>query len=598
MATPTVIGRYEIVAELGSGAMGSVFKARDPAVGRIVALKTIHSAALSGEHGGEYRARFYREARASGVLAHPAIVPVFDVGEHEGAPFLVMEFVEGHTLADAIRNGERFALERVCEIGQQLAEALGYAHRQGVIHRDIKPANILMTSREVYGSERPRITDFGIAKLASSDLTTTGQLLGTPSYMPPEQFTGAPIDGRADLFSLGVILYSLATGEQPFAGETVTAVSYKVVYTEPIPPSKLNPAIPAGLEAVVLKCLAKSPAARYQTGEELAQDLATLRANPNATIAAAPAPAAMDPNATAAAAASSISHPPAQWPAVAQKPAAPARTLSHQTKIEIVSAVSLLAVAAAVAGAWFWPRLHHDQPAPPHQQVVTVPAPQPIVPSVSPFSAPTPAVEEPKAPASKPAVTAKPAPSKPTAATAKTTPPPATNPANSTSPPATKPAPTPAQAANPATAPAAKPAPSAPAQPRPSATAQPAASAATDPHKLDPNANSKFKIELSHVPNGLPITVQMNKTVYLSFVTGDKTDLNNLFVPPGIQTFRVTAQNGTKQVVSNIVSNEFKAKKKKNLKIELRNQGTVPAGAAAPLTSGASIFISLSTPLF
>ena len=179
------------------------------------------------------------------MLAHPAIVPVFDVGEHEGAPFLVMEFVEGRTLADAIKNGERFTLDRVCEIGQQLAEALGYAHRQGVIHRDIKPANILMTSREVYGSERPRITDFGIAKLVQSEITTTGQLLGTPAYMPPEQFTGAPIDGRADLFSLGVILYSLATGEQPFPGETMTAVSYKVVHTEPVPPAKLNPAIPA-----------------------------------------------------------------------------------------------------------------------------------------------------------------------------------------------------------------------------------------------------------------------------------------------------------------------------------------------------------------
>ena len=268
MAAQTFIGRYEIIAELGRGAMGSVFKATDPAVGRTVALKTIHSAALSGEQSEEYRARFYREARASGVLAHPGIVPVFDVGEHDGAPFLVMEFVEGRTLADAIKKGERFTLDRVCEIGQQIADALGYAHRQGVIHRDIKPANILMTSREVYGSERPRITDFGIAKLAASEITTTGQLLGTPSFMPPEQFTGAPIDGRADLFSLGVILYSLATGEQPFPGETMTAVSYKVVYTEPIPPSKLNLAIPAGLECVILKCLAKNPGNRYQTGEE------------------------------------------------------------------------------------------------------------------------------------------------------------------------------------------------------------------------------------------------------------------------------------------------------------------------------------------
>ena len=209
MGFPQVIGRYEIIEELGRGAMGSVFKAKDPAVGRIVAVKTIHSAALSGNQSQEYRERFYREARASGALAHPGIVPVFDVGEHDNAPFLVMEYVDGRTLADALKNGERFTLDRVCEIGQQIAEALGYAHRQGVIHRDIKPANILLTSRQVYGSERPRIMDFGIAKLAASEITTTGQLLGTPAYMPPEQFTGTPIDGRADLFSLGVILYTM-----------------------------------------------------------------------------------------------------------------------------------------------------------------------------------------------------------------------------------------------------------------------------------------------------------------------------------------------------------------------------------------------------
>jgi serine/threonine-protein kinase len=586
MAAPTFIGRYEIVAELGRGAMGSVFKATDPAVGRTVALKTIHSAALNGAQAEEYRARFYREARASGVLAHPGIVPVFDVGEHEGAPFLVMEFVDGHTLDSAMKKGERFTLDRVCDIGQQLADALGYAHRQGVIHRDIKPANILMTSREVYGSERPRITDFGIAKLAASEITTTGQLLGTPSFMPPEQFTGAPIDGRADLFSLGVILYSLASGEQPFPGETMTAVSYKVVYTDPIPPSKLNPAIPAGLESVILKCLAKSPANRYQNGEELARDLATLRANPNATLAST-APAASDPNATLAAAPSSISHPPAQAYAAAQKPpAAPAKKPSKQHKIETIIAAVLLVVAAAGACAWFYLHLH-QHPAPPQSQAVTAPAPQPAAP------APLPAVQGTVVPEHEPAAPAKPEPvkpaaGKPQAAAAKTTPPPQQQP----QPPATKPAPTPTPAAGPAPAPAAKPAKSAT---PPAATP---ATPASDPHKLDPNANSKFKIELSHIPNGVPLTVEMNKAVYLRFISGDKTDLNNLFVPPGVQTFRVIAQNGGQQVNSNIVSNEFKAKKKRNLKIELRNQGTVPAGAAAPLTSGATIFISLSTPLF
>jgi len=271
------IGRYEIIDELGRGAMGAVLRARDPAVGRTVALKCILSGALAGDQTNEFRERFYREARAAGALAHPGIVPVFDVGEDEGTPYLVMELVQGRTLADALKAGERFSLERVCEIGQGIAEALGYAHRNGIVHRDIKPANILMTSKEVYGSERPRITDFGVAKLAGGEITTTGQLLGTPAFMPPEQFTGAPIDGRTDLFSLGVILYRMATGEQPFSGETITAVSYKIVHTDPIPPSRLNPAVGARLESVLLKCLAKSPADRYQTGEDLAADLAAVR---------------------------------------------------------------------------------------------------------------------------------------------------------------------------------------------------------------------------------------------------------------------------------------------------------------------------------
>ena len=143
---------------------------------------------------------------------------MFDVGEHEGMPFLVMEFVTGRTLADAVKKGERLSLDRVCEIGQKIAEALGYAHQHGVVHRDIKPANILLTSREAYGIERPKITDFGVAKLAEGQTTLTGQMLGTPAFMPPEQFTGAPIDGRADIFSLGVVLYWMATGEQPFPG--------------------------------------------------------------------------------------------------------------------------------------------------------------------------------------------------------------------------------------------------------------------------------------------------------------------------------------------------------------------------------------------
>jgi serine/threonine-protein kinase len=170
---PQTIGRYQVLEELGHGAMGNVYRAKDPAMDRVVALKTIKPEILSGDQGKEFRERFYREARAAGALAHPGMVPVFDVGEHEGTPFLVMEYVTGRTLADAVKFGGRFSVERACEIGQQIAEALGYAHQKGVVHRDIKAANILLTSKEHYGIERPKVTDFGVAKLDSAQITCT-----------------------------------------------------------------------------------------------------------------------------------------------------------------------------------------------------------------------------------------------------------------------------------------------------------------------------------------------------------------------------------------------------------------------------------------
>ncbi|MGD0681611.1 MAG: serine/threonine-protein kinase [Terracidiphilus sp.] len=382
MSTPKTIGRYEILDELGHGAMGSVFRARDPAMDRIVALKTIHTMALASEQGGEFRQRFYREARAAGALAHPGIVPVFDVGEDEGMPYLVMEYVKGQTLDHAIKKGERFSLERVCEIGQQIAEALGYAHHNGVIHRDIKPANILLTLAEAYGSERPKITDFGVAKLTAGEITTTGQLLGTPAFMPPEQFTGMPIDNRADLFSLGVILYWMATGEQPFHGETMTAVSYKIVHTEPIPPAKLNPAIPAKLEGLILKCLAKNPANRYQTGEEIAQELALLRADSKASSLQSTAPLSrgtgkasedtFDLNSTLP------SNPPSAAGAkTAKKQSQPA------TKRDLLLVTVVVLIAAVVVGGWYRRQLRHHA-----RQQTTSEATSSSQPEMAPIPAP------------------------------------------------------------------------------------------------------------------------------------------------------------------------------------------------------------------
>jgi serine/threonine protein kinase len=672
MGVPERIGRYEIVAEIGRGAMGSVFKARDPIVGRIVALKTIHSAALAGEQSHEYRARFQREARASGVLAHPGIVPVFDVGEDEGAPFLVMEFVDGRTLADAMKKGERFPLDRVCDIGQQIAEALGYAHRQGVIHRDIKPANVLLTSREVYGSERPRITDFGIAKLAASEITTHGQLLGTPSFMPPEQFTGTPVDGRADLFSLGVILYSLATGEQPFAGETMTAVSYKVVYTEPIPPSKLNPAISPRLQAAILKCLAKNPAERYQTGEEVAQELTAIRLSPGAAANLTALPA-LDADATLGPVQAGVtagSLPPSPVSSLRLgEPSAPltvqANSATAQTKpasstgsgtgtgqkrkpvtVETLFAVILLGIAGlgiAIAGGWFTfqhlidlaMHKHPQVSAPvsqPVQPVVTVPQVSTTQPTadqsqtngaqtsgaqmsgVQTSGAQTTGAQTTTPAASAPAANAPSsatgsAPTAASAAPAKTTAKNSASPASKQAalkakssakavPPSaanlmvakTGPVPAP-PASSPAVPPSAATAAPAPASPGVAAAANPAP-AAFNPRKLDPNASTKLKIELSKLPGGLPVNVEMNRKPYLSFVTGDKTDLENLYVPAGVQEFRVVIESGGQNFGSNVVSDDFKAKKKKTLKVELLQDGHSPSKIATPLGKDTQVFLS------
>jgi serine/threonine protein kinase len=585
MNAAKTIGRYEIIGELGRGAMGSVFKAHDPAVGRTVALKTILSAALGGMQGEQYRSRFLREAHAAGSLAHPGIVPVFDVGDHEGVPFLVMELVDGRTLADALKTGERFTLDRVCEIGGQIAEALGYAHRQGVIHRDVKPANILLTSREVYGAERPRITDFGIAKLTENEITNTGQLLGTPSFMPPEQFTGATIDGRADLFSLGVILYCLATGEQPFPGETMTSVSYKVVHTEPVPPSKLNPGVPQSLETVILKCLAKNPAERYQTGEELARDLAAVRATAGSTVLRAlppPQSALQYSEITLAADAQSI--PPQPHAAAtsngAPKSAAtavsvprPATTAARVfTRPRIIWAGGIAAAAVIIVGSAVltgnWLNARHRQQATGAQQSaapVTRAGSSVAVNGPKQPEAATPAAQT-QAPAGPKDAQAKPSPSIPAKTVA-----PAPSPATaSTDGPATP------TSTTGATAPA-----------------SPPGGSAFDPKSLDPKTNAKLRVDLKHVPDGLVFIIEMNSKPYMHAVAGEKGSLDNLFVPPGIQEFSVMYQSAGQRKASNIVSDEFKAKKRKTLHIELIGNTKAPAVVEGALNGNAQLFLSL-----
>ncbi|HUP47430.1 MAG TPA: protein kinase [Thermoanaerobaculia bacterium] len=267
------LGRYEVVRELGKGAMGIVYLAKDPLIGRLVALKTIRPAAnYDDEETREFQQRFIREAQAAGILNHPAIVTVFDIGQDEptNTNFIAMEYVEGLNLKEVLAQGRALSFDQIGELIVQVAEALDFAHSKGIVHRDVKPANIILLD-----GNRAKIMDFGIAKIASggANLTTTGQFLGTPNYMAPEQIKGTPVDGRTDIFSLGICLYECLTRRKPFGGDSLTSISYKIVH-EPFPPlHEINPLIPDGYEDVVSRCLAKEPARRYQRGHELAVSL-------------------------------------------------------------------------------------------------------------------------------------------------------------------------------------------------------------------------------------------------------------------------------------------------------------------------------------
>src|SRR6202045_3252445 len=265
MTTLAKAGRYEIVGELGRGAMGVVYKATDPVIGRTVAVKTIKlSAEGTGLTRPELLARFQTEARAAGLLTHPNIVVVFDAGEEEGIFYITMELVEGRSLQSMLDAQQVFPLPRIVKLMEQVCSALDFAHQRNVVHRDIKPANLMLTADDTV-----KITDFGTAKIIQFGTAQTSHVMGTPSYMSPEQVKGKPVDGRSDIFSLGVILYELMTGEKPFPGENITTVIYKIINGEPIPPRSLNSSIHPGLSAVITRALAKEPADRFQSCHEL-----------------------------------------------------------------------------------------------------------------------------------------------------------------------------------------------------------------------------------------------------------------------------------------------------------------------------------------
>ncbi len=272
MTEPGKIGRFEVISEIGRGAMGVVYDAVDPILERVVAIKTINMA-LDPAEKDHYEKRFTIEARAAGSLNHPNIVTIYDIGRSGDLAYMAMEFLEGRELKDLMAANE-VSVDRALDIGAQVADGLAYAHAREVVHRDIKPANIMILS-----DGRVKITDFGIARMRTADVRTqTGVVLGSPRYLSPEQVLGKQSDARVDIFSLGVIVYEMATGQPPFKGPDVSSLMYQIVHLDPAPPSTLNPRVPPMLDLILAKALAKNPDERYGGIAELAADLRACRA--------------------------------------------------------------------------------------------------------------------------------------------------------------------------------------------------------------------------------------------------------------------------------------------------------------------------------
>ncbi len=351
MTTVSKAGRYELLEELGRGAMGVVYRAQDPMIGRTVAVKTMRlSEQGTGLTREELISRFQTEAHAAGRLTHPNIVVVYDAGEEEGLFYITMELVEGRSLQALLDEKQSFPLPRVLRLMEQICSGLEFAHQRNVVHRDIKPANLMLTPNDTV-----KITDFGTAKIMQFGTAQTAHVMGTPSYMSPEQVKGKSVDGRSDLFSLGVILYELVTGEKPFPGQNVTTVIYKIINEEPIPPRELDSSVHPGLSYVITRALAKDPAARYQNPRELMDALRRYRdieTSPEATVALPrPVAAPIAPDAT--------------WPGAPAGPQAPAAPVHPSSSAPLPeekkrgSVLFALLLLAVIAGASYrlWPTL-------------------------------------------------------------------------------------------------------------------------------------------------------------------------------------------------------------------------------------------------
>jgi eukaryotic-like serine/threonine-protein kinase len=291
MSTPRSIGRYEVQGLLGAGAMGEVYRAHDPVIDRPVAIKVLRPELIGGSSSEQLLERFRREARAAGRRFHPNIVAIWDFGDDNGVPFLVMELVEGNSLADIIKTSGLLAADRSVGIIVQVLSALGFAHENGIVHRDVKPSNIIVLQQD-----HVKVADFGIARLDASDFTLVGDLLGTPAYMAPEQLSGGPVDHRTDLFAAGVILFEMLSGVKPFRGKSITEIISFMERRGPEDIAVLNPAVPEALKQVFVKALAFDPAQRYRDAFEFAKALKEVTIGFGTTLVAAQ-PRSMDPSA-------------------------------------------------------------------------------------------------------------------------------------------------------------------------------------------------------------------------------------------------------------------------------------------------------------
>ena len=404
------IGRYKIESELGKGAMGVVYRATDPNIGRTVALKTLRLD-IHGMEADEMLKRFQAEARNAGVLNHHNIVTIYDAQELDGTFYIAMEFIQGQTLQDLLKSGTP-PIEKVIDVARQVCAGLDYAHARGIVHRDIKPANIM-----IQPDGTVKIMDFGIAKGQGTGMTSTGQVLGTPNYMSPEQVKGKALDGRSDLFSMGVVLYEMLTGHRPFTGDNVTTVIYKIVNEQPLSPKDVKSSVHPGLNAAVMRALSKNREERYQSGSDLVHDLENFNkfgSPPDATtkiitdplMAVAPAvqttKLAVDAHATTPSAAAAKPAPvkpaPSKPPAAKAAPAA-VHKLPHPEPAPprpIPLIVGGVVVAALlVAGAYVGLHRRPEQPQTPAAPVATAPAPKAAPPQTIPANPPQTAASQP-----------------------------------------------------------------------------------------------------------------------------------------------------------------------------------------------------------